>query len=115
MEEVARLDGSTGWCLFIATSSSITGAFLADLAAEEMFGRDPLTVMGGSIAGVGKAVVQENGYLVSGRWPYASGSQHCAWLLALCQVLDGDLDDFMQAYLRLKTEKTHKAAAKAGK
>jgi alkylation response protein AidB-like acyl-CoA dehydrogenase len=90
VEEVARLDGSTGWCLFIATSSSITGAFLADLAAEEMFGRDPLIVIGGSIAGVGKAVVQENGYLVSGRWPYASGSQHCAWLLALCQVLDGD-------------------------
>jgi peptide chain release factor 2 len=30
-------------------------------------------------------------------------------------VLDGDLDDFMHAYLRLKTEKLHKAAAKAGK
>ena len=31
------------------------------------------------------------------------------------QVLDGDLDDFMQAYLRRKTEKLHKAAAKAAK
>jgi peptide chain release factor 2 len=31
------------------------------------------------------------------------------------QVLDGDLDAFMHAYLRLKTEKLHKAAAKAGK
>jgi peptide chain release factor 2 len=29
------------------------------------------------------------------------------------QVLDGELDDFIHAYLRLKTEKLHKAAAKA--
>jgi indole-3-acetate monooxygenase len=90
VEAVARLDGSTGWCLFIGSSSAVTGAFLADLAAEDIFGRDPLMVVGGSIAGVGKAIVQKDGYLVSGRWPYASGSQHCGWLLALCQVMDGD-------------------------
>jgi alkylation response protein AidB-like acyl-CoA dehydrogenase len=90
IEEVARLDGSTGWCLFIGASSTITGAFLADLAAEEMFAGDPLGVLGGSIAGVGKAVAQAGGYLVSGRWPYVSGCQHCSWLLALCQVIDGD-------------------------
>ena len=90
VEEVARLDGSTGWCVFIGVSSAISGAFLADLAAEDMFGRDPLGVTGGVIAGIGKAVVQKDGYLVSGRWPYASGCQHCGWLLALCQVIDGD-------------------------
>jgi len=90
IEEVARLDGSTGWCLFIGASSTITGAFLADLAAEEIFAGDPLGVLGGSIAGAGKAVTQAGGYLVSGRWPYVSGCQHCGWLLALCQVFDGD-------------------------
>ena len=90
VEEVARLDGSTGWCLFVGASSAVTGLFLADPAAEDIFGSDPLVVVGGSIAGVGKAAVQKDGYLVSGRWPYGSGSQHCAWLLALCQVMDGD-------------------------
>jgi indole-3-acetate monooxygenase len=90
VEEVARLDGSTGWCVFIGASSAVSGAYVTDLAAEDMFGRDPLGVFGGSIAGIGKAVVQNDGYLVSGRWPYASGCQHCGWLLALCQVIDGD-------------------------
>jgi indole-3-acetate monooxygenase len=90
VEEVARLDGSTGWCVFIGVSSAVSGAYVADLAAEDMFGRDPLGVIGGSIAGMGKAVVQKDGYLVSGRWPYASGCQHCGWLLALCQVMDED-------------------------
>jgi indole-3-acetate monooxygenase len=90
VEEVARLDGSTGWCLLIGGASAVTGAFLADEAAEEMFGRDPLAVIGGSIAAFGKAVVQKDGYLVSGRWPYASGCQHSAWLLAFCHVIQAD-------------------------
>src|SRR5262249_54505110 len=37
-----------------------------------------------------KAVLQDDGYLVSGRWPYASGCQHSRWLLALCHVIEGD-------------------------
>jgi alkylation response protein AidB-like acyl-CoA dehydrogenase len=90
IEEVARLDGSAGWCLMIGAASVITGAFVTDQAAEEMFSRDPLVVIGGSIAGFGKAVVQGDGYLVSGRWPYASGCQHCGWLLAFCHVIEGD-------------------------
>jgi alkylation response protein AidB-like acyl-CoA dehydrogenase len=90
IEEVARLDGSTGWCLFIGASSTVSGAFLAGLAAEEMLAGDPLGVLGGSIAAAGKAVAEAGGYLVSGRWPYVSGCQHCGWLLALCQVVDGD-------------------------
>jgi alkylation response protein AidB-like acyl-CoA dehydrogenase len=90
VEAVGRIDGSTGWCLFIGFSSAVTGVFLADLAAEDIFGRDPLMVICGSIAGVGKAVVRKDGYVVSGRWPYGSGSQHSRWLMALCQVMEGD-------------------------
>jgi alkylation response protein AidB-like acyl-CoA dehydrogenase len=72
IEEVARLDGSTGWCVFIAVSSSITGAFLADLAAEEMF-RQPLKVIGGSIAGVGKRWSKQTGI-----WSVAAGPTRVA-------------------------------------
>jgi indole-3-acetate monooxygenase len=74
----------------IGVASAITGAYVGDQAAEEMFSHNPLTVIGGSIAGVGKAVVQNDGYLVSGRWPYASGCQHCGWVLALCHVIESD-------------------------
>src|SRR5262249_58152153 len=56
IEEVARLDGSTGWCLLIGVSSTISGTFLADLAAEEMFAGDPLGGLGGSIAVARKAL-----------------------------------------------------------
>jgi hypothetical protein len=85
--EVARLDGSTGWCVFIGASSAVSGAFLADHAAEDMFGRDPLGVTGASL-------------LVSGRrWSRRTAISSVVaairrlpawWLLALCQVIDGD-------------------------
>jgi alkylation response protein AidB-like acyl-CoA dehydrogenase len=47
-------------------------------------------VVAGSIAGFGRAVPQQDGYLVSGRWPYASGCQHSGWFMGLCHVMEGD-------------------------
>jgi alkylation response protein AidB-like acyl-CoA dehydrogenase len=90
VEEVARFDGSTGWCLFIGGATVVMGTFLADPAAKEVYGRDPLTVVAGSIAGFGKAVRQRDGYLLSGRWPYASGCQHSAWFMGFCHVIEDD-------------------------
>ena len=90
VDAVARLDGSTGWCTFIGGSDGLVGAYLAHQTAEEIFGRDPRVVLAGSVAPAGSATVVEGGYRVSGRWPYASGSQHCTWLLGVCHVLEGD-------------------------
>jgi indole-3-acetate monooxygenase len=90
VEAVARLDGSTGWCTFIGGSDGLVGASLAPHIAAELFGRDPRVVLAGSVAPAGTATVVEGGYRVSGRWPYASGSQHCTWVFGGCHVLDGD-------------------------
>ena len=90
VEEVARLDGSTGWCTFISGSDGLMGAYLAKQTAEEMFGRDPRVVIAGSVTLAGRATVVEGGYRVSGRWPYASGIQHCTWLFGFCHVMEGD-------------------------
>ena len=88
VEAVARLDGSTGWCTFISGSDGLVGAYLAPQTAEAMFGHDPRVVLAGSVAPAGTAAVVEGGYRVSGRWPYASGSQHCTWVFGGCHVLD---------------------------
>jgi indole-3-acetate monooxygenase len=42
VEETARIDGSTGWCLYIGGGVPVQGAFIADAAAADVFGRDPL-------------------------------------------------------------------------
>jgi alkylation response protein AidB-like acyl-CoA dehydrogenase len=91
VEEVASADGSAGWCLFIGGAGPVLGARLGDAASAEIFGRNPLVITGGAVYPFGKAVVTQGGFTVSGRWSYASGCQHCAWLAAFCQVFDGDM------------------------
>jgi indole-3-acetate monooxygenase len=90
VEAIARLDGSTGWCVFIAGGNPLLGAYLADEAAEEVFGRDPRGITAGVVHPYGTAVASDGGYRVSGRWPYASGCQHSTWIFCCCNVFDGD-------------------------
>lgn len=96
VEEVARIDGSAGWCVFIGSASCALGAFLCDTAAEKIYSADPDVITGVVVFPPGKAVVRDGGYLVSGRWPYASGCHHCAWMAVACNVFENDqmrLDD----------------------
>jgi alkylation response protein AidB-like acyl-CoA dehydrogenase len=37
----------------------------------------------------GRAIPVEGGYRVSGRWPFASGIRHCAWVAGGCLIEEG--------------------------
>ncbi len=88
IEEIARIDGSTGWCTFIGAVIGVFGAFLPDAVAEQVFGADPEVILGGALFPPGTASVCDGGYEVSGRWSYASGCHHCSWLVGGCTVLE---------------------------
>jgi alkylation response protein AidB-like acyl-CoA dehydrogenase len=90
LEEIARIDGSTAWCVWIGGTAAIIAGNLADQVAEEIFGRDPQVVTAGGIFPFGKAMVRDGGYVVSGRWPYVSGCQHSAWFFFVCNVFAAD-------------------------
>ena len=90
LEALARLDGSTAWCVYIAGGNPLLGAYLPDQAAAEVFSRDPQVVTAGVIFPFGRAEVCDGGYRVRGRWAYASGCQHCAWIFCTCQVFAAD-------------------------
>ena len=72
---IARGDGSTGWCVSIAATSSLLSAYLPPGAAAEVFGR-PELVAAGVWAPTGASVPADGGYRVSGRWSYCSGITH---------------------------------------
>jgi alkylation response protein AidB-like acyl-CoA dehydrogenase len=90
LEEIARINGSTGWCVLIGGANPLFVVPLADEVLEEIFGRDPHCITGSAFFPYGKAVVRDGGYVVSGRWPYASGCHHCTWYFVLCTVFDAD-------------------------
>src|SRR5262245_24390786 len=90
VEALARIDGSTAWCVWLSSTNPLFVPNLTDTAVEEIFGRNPKVVTAGVIFPHGKAEVRDGGYVVSGRWSYASGVQHCTWIFTLCNVFDGD-------------------------
>jgi alkylation response protein AidB-like acyl-CoA dehydrogenase len=91
VEEIARGDGSAGWCIMLAAQDCSFAGFLPREDALEVYGN------GGIVAGtarpIGRAVATKDpadGYMVSGRWPFASGSSHATWFSGECIVYDGE-------------------------
>lgn len=88
IEELAKADGSAGWCAMICATSGLVSAYLPEDTAREVYAQGPTVVTGGVYAPHGRASVVAGGYRVSGRWPFASGCEHCTWLMGGCVVLD---------------------------
>jgi alkylation response protein AidB-like acyl-CoA dehydrogenase len=86
-EEVARGDGSVGWCVSIAATSSLLGGWLPPDGLGEVFS-DPGNVAAGVWAPRGAARRVEGGYRVSGRWAFCSGILHSDYLFGGSTVED---------------------------
>ena len=80
-ETIARGDASPGWCVSIATTSGLLGAYLPDEGAQEVFG-DPRSAAAGVWAPRGRGQAVDGGVVVSGRWSFCSGIRHADWLFA---------------------------------
>ncbi len=90
-ETVARGDASAGWCVSIAATSSLLGAWLPADGLAETFG-DPGKVAAGIFTPRGRARPVDGGYRVSGRWAFCSGIMHSDYLFAGCMVEVGGDD-----------------------
>ena len=89
LEEIAKADASTAWCIGQISGACTIAASLDHDAAREIFAPGALLAVGPPNAS-GKAVVAPGGYRVSGTWQYASGSRHAVWMAAHCPVFEPD-------------------------
>lgn len=89
IEELARADAAAAWCVGVSATSGALAAYLPEDAAREVYG-DPMSVAGGVFAPKGRAVAEDGGFRVSGRWPFASGARNCRWLMGGSIVDGGD-------------------------
>ncbi|MHB8576094.1 MAG: acyl-CoA dehydrogenase family protein [Dehalococcoidia bacterium] len=78
IEEVAKADGSTAWCLAQGAGSAFAVAQAAPAALHEIFAAPEAAIAWGP--GSGTAVITDGGYSLSGRWSFASGCHHATWL-----------------------------------
>jgi alkylation response protein AidB-like acyl-CoA dehydrogenase len=89
IQEIAKADASTAWCVAQTAVCSTAAASLDPATAAEIFG-DPCAVLAWGPPGRGRAVAVPGGYRVSGRWQFASGSRHATWLGAHCPIVEHD-------------------------
>ena len=90
IEEIARADGSTGWCLAMGINTFRQSAQLAPEVRRAIFHSNPIGVSAGSANPRGRAVAVDGGYRVTGHWFFASGCMHSSALHGACKVFDGD-------------------------
>jgi alkylation response protein AidB-like acyl-CoA dehydrogenase len=86
---LARFDASTAWCIGQANGCSMSAAYLDPAVANEIWGQDPHAVLAWG-PGKGKAVVEGDGYRVTGNWAFASGMRHATWLGGHSHVFEAD-------------------------
>jgi alkylation response protein AidB-like acyl-CoA dehydrogenase len=82
---LAAGDASAAWCAMIASTSSVLAAWLPPETARLVYGPEG-SISGGVFAPRGLARRVDGGFRVSGRWAFASGCSHCAWLMGGCFV-----------------------------
>ena len=83
IEAVTRIDPSAGWCTMIGASAiALPAVFLPDEAIEQIFVGGHVPTAAGVLMPAGKALPVDGGYLVNGRWSFASGIRHSQWVSA---------------------------------
>ena len=88
LEEIAKADASTAWCLGQCSVCAMTAAYLDPDTAREIFGPPDGILAWGAIAH--EAHVVPGGYRVTGRWDFASGSRQASWLGAHVRIVEAD-------------------------
>ncbi len=88
VETLSAADGSTGWCVNIGATTGLVGAYIDEAAARTVFA--PGTIVAGVFAPMGKAVRAGDGYRVTGRWNWGSGSLNARWIMGGSLVLGED-------------------------
>jgi alkylation response protein AidB-like acyl-CoA dehydrogenase len=79
IEEVAKTDASTAWCLAQCSACAMAAAYLDRSTAVEVFGPPSGIVAWGPPApSVARTV--EGGYRVTGSWQFASGGHQASWI-----------------------------------
>jgi alkylation response protein AidB-like acyl-CoA dehydrogenase len=82
LEALAHADGAAGWCAMIGATSALVSAYLPEEHAQAIWGANPDVITGGVFAPSGTAADDgDDHWRITGRWRFASGCQHCDWLM----------------------------------
>ena len=98
--ELARACPSSAWVAGLLACHGWLLGMMPGEAQEEVWGDDPETCVATSFAGSDISVERANdGYRLSGRWPFSSGVDYCGWAILVAKLSTEDALDGALHYL----------------
>jgi 3-hydroxy-9,10-secoandrosta-1,3,5(10)-triene-9,17-dione monooxygenase len=96
VRDIASACGSTGWVASVLGVHPWQIALFADDAQRAVWGEDSTVRVSSSYAPMGKALIADGGFRLSGRWSFSSGCAHASWVLlgGLVHNAEGQIVDF---------------------
>lgn len=88
LEELSSADSSVGWCAKIGADSGYFAGVLPASVADELMPQLDTILAGFAPPGPGRLEKVEGGYLLSGRFPFGSGSTHADLFFANGVVIE---------------------------
>jgi alkylation response protein AidB-like acyl-CoA dehydrogenase len=76
---LAEACGSTAWVTALTNVCAWVVGTMSDHMQQDIFGADPDARVAGVLAPSPDVEKVDGGYIVSGRWPWSSGSLHASW------------------------------------
>lgn len=78
---LASISGAAGWVSGVVGLHPWEIAQLSEKVQHEIWGENPDTWISSPYAPIGRVKDADGGGVLSGRWPFASGTDHCSWAL----------------------------------
>jgi len=79
---------ASAWCASLFASSARFIAFFPLAGQQEIWTDGPDAAVVCSVIPFGEAVVEKDGWRLSGRWPYMSGIEFADWVIVCAKVFD---------------------------
>ncbi len=81
VERLAYHEASLGWCAMISCTTSLVSGYVDERWLEPLFGSPEVTLAGfAGPMGQARPAEDGSGLVVSGRWPWGSGSYNANWI-----------------------------------
>lgn len=84
-QQMAKIDGNLGWLVTIGTGGNMFASLFSKEVSQKIYSTEN-AVIAGSGYPTGKAVEQEDGYIVTGQWKYCSGSTYATMFTMNCFI-----------------------------
>ncbi len=96
--ELAKACMSSAWVLGVVAVHNWQMNLFDPQASEDVWGDDPTVLVSSSYAPMGRVTPVDGGFMLSGRWSFSSGCEHCQWVFLGAVIPTEDAPWDMQNY-----------------